>query len=72
MSRVGDACPLCGFDGAHKQGYGYAAGPLTFCGGCERLVGFSPDTEGMDDSAAEAAIAKANKWRIELAKEGGK
>ncbi len=46
-------------------GYGYAAGPLgsyTFCDGCDELVEFWPDTEGLSDEQGAAAIAKCKEW----------
>jgi hypothetical protein len=62
-------CPLCGFSGEHESGYGLAAGPMgayTYCGSCERLIEFSPDTEGMTDEQAAAAFTKRDAWRAAL------
>ena len=64
-----DKCPLCDHEGPHDSGYGYAAGPLgayVFCAGCEQLIDFSPDTDGMTDEQALAAFAKRDKWRAGL------
>lgn len=59
MSHV--TCPKCASN-EHVTGYGFAAGPLgmyTFCCGCDELIEFSPDTEGLDDMEAARAEAHA-------------
>ena len=59
MSHV--TCPKCGSN-EHSCGYGFAAGPLgsyTFCNGCDELIEFATDTEGLDDEAAMYAEAMA-------------
>lgn len=48
MSHV--TCPKCGSN-EHTSGYGLAAGPMggyTFCDGCDALLEFSPDLQGLD------------------------
>ncbi len=57
MSHV--TCPKCGSN-EHQCGYGFAAGPLgsyTFCEGCDELIEFAPDTEGLDEM--ETAMMEA-------------
>jgi hypothetical protein len=58
MSHV--TCPKCSSN-EHVVGYGFAAGPLgsyTFCCGCDELIEFAPDTEGLDDMET----AMADQW----------
>lgn len=53
MSHV--TCPFCGSN-EHTSGYGLAVGPMgsyTFCDGCDELIEFIPDLEGMPDDIAE-------------------
>lgn len=58
-------CPYCGHD-RMTHGYGYAAGPLgaySYCDGCNELVDFWPDTEGLSEADEASAIDKAEKWK---------
>ena len=54
-----DKCQFCGST-AFTEGYGLAAGPMgayTYCDGCDRLIAFAPDYDGLSDT--EAARVKA-------------
>jgi len=66
MSHV--TCPKCGSN-EHTAGYGLAAGPMgsyTFCDGCDSMLEFSPDLEGMPPERAEKILADVAKWRKEF------
>ena len=55
-------CPKCGSK-EHSTGYGLAAGPMgayTFCDGCDVLLEFTPDLEGLDDERAARIQARVD------------
>jgi len=57
-------CPKCSSN-EHVTGYGFAAGPLgsyTFCEGCDELIEFAPDTEGLSDEDTMYAEAMAENY----------
>ncbi len=59
MSHV--TCPKCGSN-EHTSGYGLAAGPMgayTFCNGCDELIEFQPDVEGLSEEEAETQRQRA-------------
>lgn len=61
-------CPKCGSKD-HTSGYGLAAGPMggyTFCDGCDELLEFSPDLEGLDLETANKIIEGYNKKMEEV------
>jgi hypothetical protein len=60
-------CPKCGGTD-HTQGYGLAAGPMgayTFCDGCDAMLEFCPDLEGLPEEHAQRILADVEKWRAE-------
>ena len=62
----GDVCPYCG-SASHVTGYGLAAGPLgsyTFCNGCDELIEFTADVDGVSDDH----IARLQSMQDDLAK----
>ena len=61
MSHV--ICPKCGSN-EHTSGYGLACGPMgmyTICNGCDALLEFCPDLEGLDDEHAARIVASTEK-----------
>ena len=47
-------CPKCNSN-EHTSGYGLACGPMgayTFCDGCDALLAFAPDLDGVPEDAA--------------------
>lgn len=55
-------CPKCGSNN-HTCGYGLAAGPMgsyCFCDGCDELLEFSPDLQGLELEEANRIITKYN------------
>ena len=70
---VGDddslSCPLCDCKST-TFGYGLAAGPMgayTFCDGCNELIEFFPDTEGMEEEQEKRVMTKHAEWKASLA-----
>lgn len=66
MSHV--TCPKCGSND-HTSGYGLAAGPMgfyTFCNGCDVLLEFCPDLEGVPEDRAQKLLAGVEEWRKEV------
>ncbi len=56
-------CPKCGSN-KHSSGYGLAAGPMggyVFCEGCDSLLEFSPDLQGLDMETCNKIIDGYNK-----------
>jgi len=52
MSHI--TCPKCGSN-EHISGYGFGVGPLgsyTVCEGCDEVLEFEPDVEGLDEERA--------------------
>lgn len=63
MSHI--TCPKCGST-EHTVGYGLAAGPMgtyTFCDGCDALIEFWPDLEGLNEADVERIQAITEEWR---------
>lgn len=61
-------CPKCGSN-EHTTGYGLAAGPMggyTFCDGCDTLLEFSPDLQGLSKEEANRIIESYNKQMREV------
>jgi hypothetical protein len=61
-------CPKCGSND-HTTGYGLAYGPMasyTVCDGCDTLLEFMPDLEGLPDEAMQRIQAEVAKWRQEV------
>ena len=61
-------CPKCGST-EHTSGYGLAAGPMgsyTFCDGCNALLEFAPDLEGLPEEYAKQLLADAEVRRKEV------
>lgn len=66
MSHV--TCPKCGSQ-EHITGYGMAFGPMgsyTVCEGCDALIEFSPDLQGVPEDRVPIIQAEVAKWRKEV------
>lgn len=66
MSHV--TCPKCGSE-EHITGYGLAMGQMgayTVCEGCDLLLEFMPDFEGVPEDRVAAIQAEVDKWRKEV------
>jgi hypothetical protein len=61
-------CPKCGSN-EHITGYGLACGPMgayTICEGCDALLEFAPDLEGLDDETAKRITANTERVLAEV------
>ena len=61
-------CPKCGSN-EHTSGYGLAAGPMgayTFCNGCDELIEFVFDVEGLDEAHTKRLLDMAEKHLSEV------
>lgn len=63
-------CPKCG-SRKRIQGYGFAAGGLSayeYCTAqkCGTLLGYHPDVDGLDETTAAEALARAKKFMHDL------
>jgi hypothetical protein len=61
-------CPKCGST-EHTQGYGLAAGPMgayTFCDGCDTMLEFCPDLEGLPEDLAKSILLEVARWHTEV------
>lgn len=61
-------CPKCGSN-EHTCGYGLAAGPMgsyCFCDGCDVLLEFTPDLQGLDVETANRIIDGYNEKMREV------
>lgn len=66
MSHI--TCPKCG-SREHITGYGLAVGPMgsyTICEGCDVLLEFCADLEGVPEDRAKEIQANVAAWRKEV------